>query len=303
MGKLSLFLTKFFILTLALPFLASCTGKGMEAGLETSGLKSGDQVVIEMKDGFSVSYEMSDGAFAGANSPGDPISFSITNEKPVSGGEPQLSFTVAYLRPEGDSFSEPGLKIYHGLDFCTRDNNGDPIYSSQEASAMSADYQPVLNISGGDHNLNKGQPINISGEVVGVQVNRGDGSSNYYTRDQLLQEITYENPGGISDCKLRKNHIMSYAVNSPIRIKLMKAPPKEATFDDSGTGPSDSEGTTLPGGPAPGPAPAPTGGGAGEPATGCSLGFATAPAAGSFWILFSWLAFMASAGWLRRRSR
>lgn len=293
---------KVLTLLLALPLMASCAGKGLQAGLETPGLEPGDQVVIEMKDDFSVSYEMSDGAFAGENSPGDPISFSITNEKPVGGGEPQLSFTVAYLRPAGENFSDPGLKIYHGLDFCTRDNNGDPIYSSQEASAMSADYQPVLNISGSDHNLNKGKPINISGEVVGVQVNRGDGSSNYYTKDQLLQEITYENPGGISDCKLRKNHIMSYAVNSPIRIKLMKAPPKQASFDDSGTGgPSDSEGTTLPGG----PAPAPTGGegGSGEVASGCSLGNAMAPQAGSFWILFSWWVFMASAGWLRRRSR
>ena len=296
MKKPPISLLGLFTLILSLPLVAGCVGKGLQAGLETPGLEPGDQVVIEMKDGFSVSYEMSDGAFAGETSPGDPISFSITNEKPVAGGEPQLSFTVAHLRPEGESFSEPGFKLYHGLDFCTRDNNDAPIYSSQEASAMSADYQPVLNISGSDHNLNKGKPISISGEVVGVQVNRADGSSNYYTRDQLLQEITYENPGAISECKLRKNHLMSYAVNSPIRIKLMKAPPKETTFDDSGSGPSDSEGTTLPGGKAP------TGGGAGEPASGCSL-TTRAPHPTSFYGFFIFcLAFMAGAGWLQWRS-
>lgn len=242
----------------------ACAGKGLEAGLETPGLKPGDQVVIEMKGDFSVGYEYEGGGAAGSTSPEAPISFSITNQKPVSPGEPGLSFTMVYLRPNGADFSESGLKIYMGLDFCTRDSNGDAIYSTMENSTMLADYQPVINIDSTDHNLDKGKSISIGGEVVGVRVKRDDGSSNYYTKEELLQNITYENPGGISDCKLTKNHIMSHAVNSPVRIQLVKAPPQGdiagapvpgggAAFDDGepdgGDAGFDNGGSTLPGGP------------------------------------------------------
>lgn len=278
----SLIFWKRILISCCLPVLGACAGSITKAGLEPKGLGANDVITLEMSGDVNLTYTDKQGAEHTLPLGDDSLSFTIVNQKPNDQSKPGTSFTSMYVRPLEDSFSKPGIRIHQGVDHCTRDENGDPVITLDKTSVFNEGVQPYMKI-GSDIVEMSLAPTVVTGTVEGARVTREGGTDNRYNREQLLAEITYENPGSIGDCKLTKNTIISESLNGAINFKLVNVNPKAQT---GGTGGSGSSSTTgAPGGAGTSGAAAPSGGC--SLAAGASTNFFSGP--GLFWLgAFLW---------------